>query len=95
MRASAFRFPLQLLVAAMLGAASPGVADDWALQGGVAELWFYSIAPAALDFADPRWAWLVASLVYTLQYLALFAVIATFTPPWRSARSAPSSSPTR
>lgn len=67
-----------LLVPALaigLGLVSPALADDWAGRGAVAEAWFLGLAPMAVEAAGPKWAWLAASAAYSLQFLALFAVL--------------------
>jgi hypothetical protein len=61
-----------IALALVLGAASTEVADDWSARSSVAHLWFFSLAPAVLDFVSPSLAWLAASLVYAAQYLAVY-----------------------
>jgi hypothetical protein len=62
-------------LALVMGLASPAFADEWAAKGAIAEAWFLGLAPIAVEAAGPRWAWLAASAAYTVQFLALFAVM--------------------
>ena len=68
------RLPLTVMLALGLGFASPHFADDLAAMGQVAELWFFGVASGALDLVSSPMAWAAAGFVYTLQYLALFAL---------------------
>lgn len=70
-------------LAIALGFASPAFADEWAAKGAVAEAWFFGLAPVAIEAAGPRWAWLAASAAYSLQFLALFAVMQPVLEPFR------------
>src|SRR5688572_4158753 len=74
------RLPLMDLAALALGFTSPHFADDLASMGHIAELWFFGVASGAVDLVSQSMAWPATGIVYTLQYLAVFALGDALTP---------------